>query len=182
MDEDIDIVGPSYDLRRKHQGTQRTVNMYPVPSGKETWALKDVPGLEQFGEYVIRYVSPLYALIVSENMQSGASVPLDGLLWESPFDEFASALAFPLDGTLISTLLTYSDWPTENLDSGKSIPQIGTLVEVLLTYSDWPVESLDSGKTIPQDGTLPEVLLTYSNWPVENLDSGRTIPQNGTLA
>ncbi|MGL4641415.1 MAG: hypothetical protein ACRCVX_17035, partial [Shewanella sp.] len=153
-----------------------------VPSGKETWALKDVPGLEQFGEYVIRYVSPLYSLITAESMQSGISAPLDGLLWESPFDEFASALAFPLDGTLISTLLTYSDWPVESLDSGKAIPQIGTLAEVLLTYTDWPVENLDAGKAIPQTGTLPEVLLTYTNWPTENLDSGKAIPQNGTLA
>jgi len=80
----------------------------------------------------------------------------------------------PLDGTLDTLLLTYLNWPHEDLDVSGAILS-GEIDSVLVTYSNYPAEALDVGGAILTGGVLDAVLVTYGNYQPESMDVGGAI-------
>ena len=181
----VPFVGPSYNLSKRQQSVQRTVNMIPVPQepGNErtAWVFKDVPGLVLFNEAVFFYTSQPYAYEGQEQLAIGVSEPVSGYLLGIQDETLDIGVTLPVDGFLRNQLQTYTHSRPEELNISVSQPQSGTLVSALNVYTHSRPEEINIAVALPQSGTLEVVLVTYTHSAPEALNIGVSTPQSGNL-
>ena len=181
----VPFVGPSYNLSKRQQSVQRTVNMIPVPQepGNErtAWVFKDVPGLVLFNEAVLFYTSFQYPYEGTEFLDVGASIPVGGYLIGVNEEGIDAAASIPVDGYLRDVVQTYTHTIPEAFNVLQSTPQSGTLVSIVNVYTHSVPEAADIFPSTPQAGTLVVVLVTYTHSVPEALDIQPSTPQSGTL-
>lgn len=120
--------------------------------------------------------SALYPIEVIESITvHGSSLPS---VQFSASPETVTVNGSPISGTLAATLVTYNNWPFEDLKV-IGTPQSGTLTLGLLTYTNWPFEDVTVAGT-PISGTLTFGLIQYTNWPFEDLTTQGSVI-SGTL-
>jgi hypothetical protein len=134
-----------------------------MPISQNLWVQ---PNLD---DAAVTYISNLYPLMQLENLDLVHMILAGSLYTWLPGEiDLSHAL---VSGVLSQPLLTYNNWPVENIDLASHALSAGSLVLVLKTYNNWPVESIDAAAHDLVSGTLVTVLFTYSNWPVESMDT-----------
>lgn len=137
--------------------------------------LSSPPSNVVFEQLSVFFTSQIYPVQVIESMLSaGLSEPVPTY----QFAEGVVSAALLESGTLVSSLLTYTNWPHEGLVSA-ALLESGTLVFALLPYTNGLPEGIVSGAQF-ESGTLTIGLVGYTNWPAEGLKSTASLT-SGTL-